>query len=245
MKILLVILIALSIISCASRPPYVASPQVNTAIKEQVINLPALNTQTEITVGDSLYAEVIQVQSQEEIVTLNSSGSASLDNGYTVKVNEGQTGKLYTLKNVYPAYCDNVVAKSSAIDVLGGSSNACIVDFDNDGNFEKAMFSKYDRYFPLSPKIQYSKMPTEVKTSLKTEKFRREAIFQGVSGNAVKVLFREFNDNLIRAAFTQNITYDLDKNGKTVIAFKGFKAQVHKANGTTLSYSVLSPFAKE
>jgi len=227
---------------CASRPQFVSAPSVETNVKETIVKLPSLNSATEISVGESLYSEVIKVDEQEFNVKLMGSGKSTLDNGYSVSVNEGQHGKLYSLKNQYQAYCSGVVAKSSALDVLGGSSKACLVDFDNDGKFEKAMFASYDRYFPLLPQVPYVKTPRTLITSIKTEKFRREAIFQGVTNNVIRVMFREFYDNKIRTAFTQNIGYELNEKGEAVIVFKGFKAIVHKANGTNLTYSVVAPF---
>lgn len=244
MKSLLVIIGILAFISCATRPQYVSPPRIITTVTEQVVNMPALNKKNEVTVGDSLYAEAIKVQSQQVNVTLQSGGKASLDNGHNLSVDEGQTGMLYTLKNMYPTYCDGLFAANSGKGMFGNKANSCIVDFNNDGTFEKAMFSNYDRYFTLLPEVRYSKTPAAVKVTLKEAPFRREAIFQGVSNNAVKIMFREFNNNMIRDAFTQNITYEIDASGKTMIAFKGFKAEVHKVTGTTLVYSVLSPFDK-
>lgn len=221
MKIIICTGLLILAVGCASRPQFVSAPSVETNIKETLIKLPDLNLPTEISVGESLYSEVIKIDSQEFDVTLLGSGVSTLDNGYTVNVSEGQNGKLFSLKNQYSAYCSGVMAKSSAIDVLGGGTKACLVDFDNDGDFEKAMFSSYDRYFPLVPQVAYKKSSRTVITSLKTEKFSREAVFQGVINNVIKVMFREFDDEKIRAAFTQNIGYELDDKGEAIIVFKG------------------------
>jgi hypothetical protein len=228
--------------ACASRPEIIAPPTIEKNSKETLVRVPEINVRAEISVGESLFSQALKIESHEYDVQLKNSGKSSLDNGYTVSVSNGQSGKLYKLKGSFNAFCSELYAKSSSLDVLGGSNNACLVDFDNNGSFEKSMFSIYDRYFPLTPEVPYIVTPSETVTDLKTEKFRQEAVFQGVTNNAVKVLFREFYDNKIRSAFTQVIDYELDKSGSTTIVFKNFKAVVHKANSTNLVYSVITPF---
>ena len=90
-------------------------------LKETVDNLissPSVNSLSTIEVGDSLYSEIIKSDIQMYTVKLSTPASASLDNGYSVQVSQGMSGKLYELKNRYNAFCDYVKAQPSKIDVL-------------------------------------------------------------------------------------------------------------------------------
>lgn len=74
----------------------------------------------------------------------------------------------------------------------------------------------------------------------RSDSFRRQLVYNGRSGPTIKLLYREFSEERIRPAFTQEVTYDLDQ-GET-IGFKGSRFQVFEASNTTIRYSVLSQF---
>lgn len=244
-KFIFLVLIVTQMVGCASRPKSVSSPKVLKETVDNLISSPSVNSLSTIEVGDSLYSEIIKSDIQMYTVKLSTPASASLDNGYSVQVSQGMSGKLYELKNRYNAFCDYVKAQPSKIDVLAKGVNSCLIDFDNNGDFDKVMFSMYDRYFPLVPAVKYETMKGETFSTLKEEKFKRQAIYQGIHNGAVKIMFREFYDKIIRDAFTQTIHYELNSEGVTTIVFKGFKAEVEKATGTELTYRVISPFQFE
>lgn len=70
------------------------------------------------------------------------------------------------------------------------------------------------------------------------DSFRRQLVYNGRSGETIKLLYREFGEERIRPAFTQEVTYDLER-GETV-GFKGSRFQVLDASNTTIRYSVLN-----
>lgn len=243
MKNIIIFSIAMSLVACASRPTRITPPQVVTETNHTNFYVPQLNQRSEITVGSSLLTDGVIEETQQYSIKLMGEANGSLDNGFSTNVKYGSISKKYLLSNNHTAFCDNVKAKSSAIDVFGGSSNACLVDFNNDGKFEKVMFSIYARYFSLDSEVEYQTIKLKPISTMKNKSFRREAIYQGVSNNEVKILFREYKDNYIRNSFSQTITYELDNNGETNITFKGFQAKIHKATGSNLSYTVVSPFS--
>jgi hypothetical protein len=71
----------------------------------------------------------------------------------------------------------------------------------------------------------------------RVDNFRRELVYNGRSGDAIKLLYREFVEERIRPAFTQEVTYDLTR-GET-IGFKGARFQVEDATNVSISYVVL------
>jgi hypothetical protein len=73
-----------------------------------------------------------------------------------------------------------------------------------------------------------------------SDSFRRELIYNGRSGATIKLLYREFSQEQIRPAFSQEVTYDLAQ-GET-IGFKGARFQVKDADNVRIKYVVLHHF---
>lgn len=76
--------------------------------------------------------------------------------------------------------------------------------------------------------------------ALGTPSFKQELIYNGRSGDTIRVLYREIAGDIMRAPFTQEAQYDL-KDGNT-IGFKGARIEVLEASNTSLSYKVLESF---
>jgi hypothetical protein len=70
--------------------------------------------------------------------------------------------------------------------------------------------------------------------------FQRELIYNGISGNIIKMIYREFIDNMARANFTQDLNYDLGQSN--IISFKGCKLEVIDAKNTGIKYKILTTF---
>jgi hypothetical protein len=73
-----------------------------------------------------------------------------------------------------------------------------------------------------------------------SDSFRRELIYNGRAGATIKLLYREFSEEKIRPAFSQEVTYDLAQ-GET-IGFKGARFQVLAADNVSIKYMVLHHF---
>ncbi|MGZ8545817.1 MAG: hypothetical protein ACXWVU_00350 [Sulfuricurvum sp.] len=72
--------------------------------------------------------------------------------------------------------------------------------------------------------------------------FKYEALYQGRIDNKIKISFREFKDDMARPAFTQDIDYELNKNGDTIVGFKGLRIKVIKATNMDITYSVIQDY---
>ena len=57
-----------------------------------------------------------------------------------------------------------------------------------------------------------------------------------------KEIFREFKDDMARPAFTQDIEYDLEKDGTSIIGFKGLRIEVLRATNIDITYKVLKDY---
>lgn len=70
--------------------------------------------------------------------------------------------------------------------------------------------------------------------------FKKELIYNGKSENTIKLIYREFFNDMARPAFTQNLTYDLSEG--SIISFLGCKIEVMSAKNTGIEFKILSSF---
>src|SRR5690625_5596064 len=70
--------------------------------------------------------------------------------------------------------------------------------------------------------------------------FVQEFLYNGKSGNTLKFSYREFNNDLIRPAFTQELQYDISESD--TIGFKSLRIQILNATNTEVEYRLLNSF---
>jgi hypothetical protein len=66
---------------------------------------------------------------------------------------------------------------------------------------------------------------------------RKEIIYNGKTQDTIKMVYREFKDDLARPAFYQDLVYDLSES--KIIAFKGTKIEVIEASNSIIRYKVI------
>lgn len=124
----------------------------------------------------------------------------------------------------------------------------CLFDLNNTGMFTHKIkdlsdldtTDDMDEIETLFNPIRYTIKRTD--PSYNSDSFRYVALYQGKIGNKIKVSFREFNQDMSRPAFTQDIEYELDKNGEAIVGFKGLRIKVMKATNTDITYSVIQDY---
>jgi len=70
--------------------------------------------------------------------------------------------------------------------------------------------------------------------------FVQELIYNGRSGDTLKFIYRELSDHMLRAAFSQEVQYDLSQSAE--IGFKNVRIEVIEASNTSITYRMLSNF---
>jgi hypothetical protein len=70
--------------------------------------------------------------------------------------------------------------------------------------------------------------------------FSQEIIYNGRSGSTVEFMYREYSNDMARAAFTQDFHYDLSEGN--IIGFKGVRIEIINATNTALKYRVIKTF---
>ena len=70
--------------------------------------------------------------------------------------------------------------------------------------------------------------------------FSQELIYNGRLKDGVKFLYREFSQDMLRAAFSQELQYDLTKS--RTVGFKGVRIEIIEATNTDITYIVKKGF---
>lgn len=112
-------------------------------------------------------------------------------------------------------YCLIVDAEKNAIGDSSGDSADCS--------------SVIVRRWPQSIPMKETKLT-------QTGSFKKELIYQGKSGNTIRLLYREFRDDMARPAFYQDLTYDMTETN--IIGFRGTTIEVIEATNLYIKFVV-------
>ena len=70
--------------------------------------------------------------------------------------------------------------------------------------------------------------------------FIQEIIYNGKVSNDLKFIYREFESELIRPAYTQEVQYDA--NESKIIRFKDLQIEIIEADNQKITYKLISNF---
>ncbi|MEA2018877.1 MAG: hypothetical protein U9N59_10555 [Campylobacterota bacterium] len=219
----------------------------NRKVGYELIQIPKLNTVNITEIGENIYQKNNKFINTTNTVKLKDSGKVEYSfDWFTVdcEYNKGDTGLLELWNNTHNSVktgkCFNNGSNQSIKGTWGN-----IIDKNKTGYFTHLGLYGAKELVSLENKIKYSVSPTVI---FKEDSFKYEALYQGKQGNKIKVTFREFylnetlNKFMIRDAFTQNIDYELNKDGSTIIGFKGLRIEVLKATNMDITYKVIKDY---
>lgn len=73
--------------------------------------------------------------------------------------------------------------------------------------------------------------------------FKRELSYSGRAGDIISLSYREYTEEgLARPAFTQDVSYTLEREGETKIGFRGARILVHVATNDRIVFTVEQGF---
>jgi hypothetical protein len=81
---------------------------------------------------------------------------------------------------------------------------------------------------------------TEEVTDFQRAASQQTLIYSGRIGNRITLGYREFNRDMARPAFNNDVAYDL--NESRILGYKGARIEVIEASNTEITYKVLSDF---
>ncbi|WP_215410292.1 hypothetical protein [Janthinobacterium sp. JC611] len=79
-----------------------------------------------------------------------------------------------------------------------------------------------------------------VTTNYQAASFQTTLIYSGRIGDKITLGYREFQRNVARPAFNNDVTYDLSES--MILGYKGARLEVLHASNTEISYKVLAGF---
>ncbi|MEX2409750.1 MAG: hypothetical protein WD607_00020 [Candidatus Paceibacterota bacterium] len=199
-------------------------PQFQNVTTYRQGKIPVLNEESSTDVGSTIYTE-FDYQEIETIRLTESVKSSIAD----IPPNTSLTAMTMDGVLVYQPY--------GTVNFPGILLN----DQNKDGKLDriKDISSMNSSWRNLQSKVTYEKaesIPTQ------SGGFKLELVYQGLTDNQIKVLYREYNNNIARPAFTQNVEYELDDNGMGLIAFKGARIEVLEASSSEIKYRVIKGF---
>lgn len=195
-----------------------------------IIYLPALNSIQTKEVGESIFKKINEFRFNTSTVKINQTVSGFTLNEYGEGKNNFNISFTSNYKllewpeNNYKTICEN---------------NICLVDTNNTGYFTHSAMKEMSQLFPLDKSIKYFESQD---VSYNEDSFKYEVLYQGKIANKIKISFREFNNDMVRPAFTQDIEYELESNKPTIIGFKGLRIEVIKATNQNITYSVIKDY---
>lgn len=231
MKISFIVFTLFTFVSCIA---FKAIRPIPVLPKEAVILAPPLNEVFKVELGESLIQAEIGNKFQGIIVLqdvlIHKSMPSSFTNKYTKTeqkvIDKNESFKLTSQTETYNLYTN----KSSRYGIaITKNENATFL-------FESNLMNQGTISI-----VSGNLLIKHSKTSIPDSDFlRQEFIYNGKLGNGLKFTYREFTDNLARAAFTQDLQYDLSESD--TIGFKGMRIKVINAQNTKIEYKVLTYF---
>lgn len=204
----------------------------------ETLSIPSLNILNTVEVGENLYQKINQKTLDTYTVKLLDNTQAKLFNGGFIKTNKDNSineDLLYKWKD------KNAICFDAGYDFsFQRQIKICLIDDKNENSFTHAVYSYKDIKYPLSNEARYKISASEPKYN--QDSFKYEALYQGKKGSSIKISFREFKNDMARPAFTQDIDYELEKDGTTFIGFKGLRIQVLKATNMDITYKVIKDY---
>jgi len=225
--------------------------------KNTYLSKPTVGLMSESEVGNNMYSEYYTyphtsytIRLLDDVDTVQTLSSITIKTKININFSKNTTGRLMTATGVPGDSNDTVFACYDA-NVDGSISTnpyfVCLLDFENDGVFDAIANEWRPESFawvnnePLDKKVRYEITRTTV-DRFDENSFKKELLYQGVSKGVIRVSYREFKNDMARAAYTQDAQYDINEDGTALIAFKGLRIDVINASSSSIKYRVTKPF---
>ncbi|PKV43633.1 hypothetical protein CLU92_0948 [Janthinobacterium sp. 61] len=180
----------------------------------------------------SLSTQAIKLPNDLTHETRNNGVLVRLDipSGTLRKIGEDLNGSFFASENAYRTLPTvNSREKSRAGIFVPKNASEAVLVFWSPRTQTHAFVDK-----PTMP-IIFEKVSDMVEISPDNQK--KELIYTGVSKNVISLVYREYQNDLARPAFSQDLKYDLGEG--RVIGFKGARFEVLKATNLGLTFKTL------
>jgi len=234
----LIAITGLGITGC-SNSPKIPEPQIvhdkSKPTGKTIVRAPALNSVGTIEVGENMYQKVnAYLYDTYDVVLIKPKGYH--DSEWADSDINAATKHLYGGRTLYKWTSDDLNT------ICRPDRGHCFVDVNKTNSFTYDVYdlNNFGDIDILSRSVEYKLIPTP--PTYTEDSFKYEALYQGRIDNKIKISFREFKDDMARPAFTQDIDYELNKNGDTIVGFKGLRIKILKATNMDITYSVIQDY---
>lgn len=111
----------------------------------------------------------------------------------------------------------------------------CFMDDDGDGQFDRQATNGYNMAQRLKEPVPYSRVPISL---TREDSFKRLILFQGATSDSLRFSYREFDNDLARPAFTEDLTIPREQF-PAMIRIKNLQIEVLGVTGMGLRYRVV------
>jgi hypothetical protein len=111
----------------------------------------------------------------------------------------------------------------------------CFLDDDGDGRFDRHASDDFKMARKLKPPVPYTKMPISI---VRADSFKQVILYQGATADTLRFSYREFKDDMARAAFTEELTIPREPF-PFMILVKNLQIEVSAVSGMGLKYRLV------
>lgn len=221
---LIVVSVALLSMSGCTAPKYNYVPSVTKSISE-----PPLESVNTSYVGERLLSQGIYAEKDVLKVDSPISVSWSYDVGVGEYHKTGEDAESDFFLAMGPGVQTGVVTKAAlsdpavSVQAFKNKKKLCVITVFNASNCTD------DASYTITSK------PT-----VTADTFQQTLIYSGKVGNIINIGYREFDQNLARASFSNDVQYDLSDSN--IIGYKGARLEVVEATNQYIKYKVLKNF---
>lgn len=115
------------------------------------------------------------------------------------------------------------------------ANGPCGLDDDGDGRFDRIALDDMVAALKLKEPVAYHIEERQVAAG---DNFRQVISYLGISGDTLRLSYREFSNDMARPAFNEELTFPLAKGFPQQIAFKDLRMTILGIDGLGLRYRI-------
>lgn len=195
---------------------------------------PDLESESSVEVGETMYTEFSELLHRSIVIDEKYQAQK-----YKFPVNSVLYGYEGAKGNTYWCSAD-VQIRQMGMDL----KPFCFIDIGSDGTIDKRNTGGVINKSVKSPKYHEENLTasSDLHERLPRDIFRLEVVYQGVGSGSLRLLYREYKGDFVRPAFSQDLTFELEDEGPTLVAVKGSRIEVFEAGNLGIRYRVIKGF---
>ena len=137
------------------------------------------------------------------------------------------------------AYC--TATPTFAMPFEDFSRSVCFFDTDQDGLLDEywidGTIESTSRKVPAPAKYTVTQTTDNAGGG-----FKKDLVYQGMQADTLRISYREYVDDMARPAFAQDLTYNIEEGGPTIVVFQNVRMEVLSADNSGVRYRVLQGY---